>query len=63
MAGSFIIKKARNDEYYFILQDGGNNATLATSEMYTRKDSAIAGARNAKNEAQGASILDGTGEK
>lgn len=63
MAGAFIIKKASNGQYYFILQDGGNHATLATSETYIAKSSAIAGAQNAKAEAQGASVLDGTGER
>jgi uncharacterized protein YegP (UPF0339 family) len=57
MAGTFQIKKSSDAQYYFVLK-GGNNEVIATSEMYTTKQSAQKGIRAIQTDAPGAEIKD-----
>lgn len=41
------LKKARDGSFYFTVSSEGNREPLTTSEMYTRKESAVAGAEAA----------------
>ncbi len=42
MGAKFFIKKAKNNQYYFVLT-ASNGEVIATSETYTRKGKAYAG--------------------
>ena len=47
---SFILKKAKNDQFYFVLT-AKNGQIIAQSEMYTTKDAAENGIRSVKENA------------
>ena len=47
MAAKFVIKKAKNGQYYFNLK-AGNGETILTSEMYKAKASANNGIQSVK---------------
>lgn len=38
------LRKARDGSFYFVQESSANGETLATSEMYTRRESAVEGA-------------------
>lgn len=61
MAGKFVIKKASNGQYYFLLK-AGNGETIAQSEMYTSKSGAKNGIESVKANASTAPVEDETGE-
>ena len=42
MAGKYVVKKAKNGQFFFNLK-AGNGETILTSEMYKRKASAMNG--------------------
>ncbi len=50
MAGTFEIKKAKNDEFYFHLK-AGNGQIILSSEMYEAKSSAVNGIESVKKNA------------
>lgn len=53
----FEINKSSNGQYYFVLK-AGNGKTIATSEMYTTKDSCKNGIQSVKDNASTAEIKD-----
>jgi hypothetical protein len=55
MAGTFEIKKAKDEQFYFVI-NSGNHEVIATSETYTTKQSAQKGIRAIHTEAAGAQI-------
>jgi uncharacterized protein YegP (UPF0339 family) len=55
----FALYRSTNGQYYFNIK-GGNNETLATSETYTRKQSALDTIDVIKRGAGGADIRDNT---
>ena len=59
MAAEFEIRRAKDDQYYFVLQ-ADNNEIIAQSEMYKQKSSAINGIEAVKKVAPGAPINDTT---
>jgi uncharacterized protein YegP (UPF0339 family) len=61
MAGRFVIKKAKNGQYVFVLK-AANGEDIATSETYKSKASAQAGIASVKANAPTARIDDETGE-
>ena len=50
MAGTFELKKSKNDKFYFSLL-AGNGQTILSSEMYEAKASAINGIESVKKNA------------
>jgi len=54
---SFVLKKAKNDQFYFVLT-AKNGQVIAQSEMYTTKDAAENGIRSVKENAPEANIDD-----
>ena len=50
MAGKFVLKKAKNGEYYFSLE-AGNGQSILRSEMYKAKTSAESGIASVKTNA------------
>lgn len=50
MSGYFQIKKAVNNQYYFVLK-AGNHETILKSEMYIAKTSAVNGIESVKTNA------------
>lgn len=61
MAGRFVVKKAKNGQYVFVLK-AANGEDIATSETYKSKASALAGIASVKANAPTARIDDETGE-
>ena len=61
MAGRFVIKKAKNGQYFFVLK-AANGEDIATSEMYKAKSSAKEGIDSVKSNAPTARVDDETGE-
>jgi len=59
MAAEFEIRRAKDDQYYFVLQ-AENNEIIARSEMYKAKASAINGIEAIKRIAGDAPINDTT---
>ncbi len=59
MAAEFEIRRAKDDQYYFVLQ-AENNEIIARSEMYKAKASAINGIEAVKRIAGDAPINDTT---
>ncbi len=59
MAAEFEIRRAKDDQYYFVLQ-AENNEIIARSEMYKAKASAINGIEAIKRIADDAPINDTT---
>lgn len=57
VVGMFGINKSSNGQYYFVLK-AGNGKTIATSEMYTTKDSCKSGIQSVKDNASTAEIKD-----
>lgn len=53
----FEINKSSDGQYYFLLK-AGNGKTIATSEMYTTKDSCKNGIQSVKDNASTAEIKD-----
>lgn len=56
---SFILKKAKNDQFYFVLT-AKNGQVIAQSEMYTTKDAAENGINSVKTNAPEAATDDQT---
>ena len=54
---SFILKKAKNDKFYFVLT-AKNGQIIAQSEMYNSKDAAENGIRSVQENAPAASVDD-----
>ncbi|MEM6780564.1 MAG: YegP family protein [Pseudomonadota bacterium] len=54
---SFILKKAKNDQFYFVLT-AKNGQVIAQSEMYTTKSAAENGIDSVKENAPAADIDD-----
>ena len=54
---SFILKKAKNDQYYFVLT-AKNGQIIAQSEMYTTKAAAENGIDSVKSNAPAAEVDD-----
>ncbi len=59
MAAEFEIRRAQDDQFYFVLQ-AENNEIVATSEMYTTKAAAKNGIEAVKRVAPTAPINDTT---
>jgi uncharacterized protein YegP (UPF0339 family) len=57
-----IYKSKVNNLYWFVLKSSGNHQTLATSEMYVRKESAAHTIGVIANNATSAPYYDRTGE-
>ena len=55
----FEIRKSSDGQFYFVLQ-ADNNEIVATSEMYTRKESALNGVDVVKRIAANATVNDTT---
>ena len=47
MAARYVLSRASNNQYWFVLK-GGNNETLLTSETYISKSSALNGIESVK---------------
>lgn len=61
----FEIFKNKNNysqPYWWVIKSAGNHQTLATSEMYVSKQSAINAITLVKNNASTAKVYDSTGE-
>jgi uncharacterized protein YegP (UPF0339 family) len=61
----FQINKNKNSytqPYWWVIKSSGNHQTLATSEMYARKQEAISAINLVKVGAGAATIYDNTGE-
>lgn len=56
---SFILKKAKNDQFYFVLT-AKNGQVIAQSEMYNSKDAAENGINSVKTNAPAAEVDDQT---
>ncbi|MDP6605305.1 MAG: YegP family protein [Dehalococcoidia bacterium] len=56
----FEVRRSRTDQFYFVLQ-ADNNEIVATSEMYTRKQSCLGGIDVVKRIEQTAMVNDTTG--
>jgi uncharacterized protein YegP (UPF0339 family) len=61
MAGSFVVQKSSNGQYYFVLK-AGNGEPIAQSEMYSSKSAAMNGIESVKANAPSAPVDDQTGE-
>ncbi len=61
MAAEFEVRRSSDGQFYFVLQ-AENNEIIATSERYTRKESALNGIEAVKRVAQTAPINDRTAE-
>jgi len=61
MAGSFVVQKSSNGQYYFVLK-AGNGERIAQSEMYSSKSAALSGIESVKANAPSAPVDDQTGE-
>lgn len=62
----FQINKSNNNlaqPYWWVIRSAGNHQTLATSEMYARKQDAINAVNLVRNSASNASVYDNTGEE
>lgn len=57
-----IFKNTTLNQYWFVIKSSGNHQTLATSEMYTRKESAIHTIGVIANNATSSLYYDRTGE-
>lgn len=57
-----IFKNQTIRQYWFVIKSSGNHQTLATSEMYTRKESAISTIQLIANNGKGSLYYDKTGE-
>lgn len=53
----FIVKQAKNDQYYFVLT-AKNGQTIAQSEMYNSKSSAMNGVESVRENAPNAEVED-----
>lgn len=61
MAGTFVVTKGKDGQYRFVLK-AGNGETIATSEGYKSKASALGGIESVKANASSAPTDDQTGE-
>ncbi|HEV2005368.1 MAG TPA: YegP family protein [Candidatus Limnocylindrales bacterium] len=61
MAGKFVVTKGKDGQYRFALK-AGNGETIATSEGYKNKASALDGIASVKSNAGSAPTDDQTGE-
>jgi uncharacterized protein YegP (UPF0339 family) len=61
MAGSFVLQKSANEQFYFVLK-AANGQVIATSQMYTTKGAAQDGIASVKANAPDADTDDQTGE-
>lgn len=61
MPGTFVLKKNASGQYYFVLK-AANGQTIAQSETYQSKASAINGIESVKTNAPTAALSDETGE-
>jgi uncharacterized protein len=61
MAGKFVVTKGKDGQYRFVLK-AGNGETIASSEGYKSKASALGGIDSVKANAAGAPTDDQTGE-
>lgn len=59
MTGNFVIRKSTDNQYYFYYR-ASNSEIVATSETYTRKQSALDSIALIKREAASASTIDMT---
>ena len=57
--GYFVLKTGRDNQFYWSLK-AGNHETIATSEGYTTKQSALNGIESVKKNAPNAEIKDET---
>jgi uncharacterized protein YegP (UPF0339 family) len=57
-----IFKSTANGQYWFVIKSAGNHQTLATSETYVRKESALHAIGLIANNANGSKYYDRTGE-
>lgn len=57
MAGKFVLLKAKDGQYHFQLK-AGNGETIAQSEMYKSKDSAMNGIESVRKNAGDAAFED-----
>jgi len=57
--GTFEINLSDDDQFYFNLK-ADNNEIIATSEMYTTKQSCQNGIDSVRNNAPGAQVIDNT---
>jgi uncharacterized protein len=57
MAGKFVVTKDKKGEYRFALK-AGNGETIAISEGYAAKASALAGIESVRKNAAGAAVVD-----
>ena len=61
MAGSFVLQKSANGQYFFVLK-AGNGERIAQSETYSSKAAALNGIESIKTNAPTAPTDDQTGE-
>ena len=61
MAGSFVMQKSANGQYFFVLK-AGNGERIAQSETYSSKAAALSGIESVKANAPTAPVDDQTGE-
>ena len=61
MAGTFVVQKSSNGQYYFVLK-AGNGEPIAQSEMYSSKSGAMAGIESVRKNAPTAQVDDKTGD-
>ncbi len=59
--GGFVLKKTANDGYHFVL-NARNGQTIAQSQTYTSKASAMKGIHSVRKNAKKAKLTDETGE-
>jgi hypothetical protein len=60
-AGKFVLKKTTNGGYHFVL-NARNGLTIAQSQTYTSKASALKGIHSVRKNAKKAKVTDETGE-
>jgi uncharacterized protein len=58
MAGTFEIKKSKDNQFYFVLKAAGNHAVNLTSEMYPAKANAQKGIAAVQENAPAAKVVD-----
>ncbi len=61
MAGTFVLHKSANGQFYFVLK-ATNGQTIAQSEMYNSKSAASDGIASVQANAPDAEVDDQTGE-
>jgi uncharacterized protein YegP (UPF0339 family) len=61
MAGSFVLQKSSNGQYFFVLK-AANGERIAQSETYSSKAAAMSGIESVKANAPSAQVDDQTGE-